>query len=1002
MFKFKEFELFNIQLDIWIDDEEYKKIYNCIDLKKECKSKTERFFKNISNEKERDKAFQKILSAESPIKSIEIIRNKKVEHLDFWEKLFWAKYLRVRIMENGSDDYMALLDDLVLYLQHNLPYIDSDIDRDKKYMELIQHIYLQELSACARPGLESLGFALQAENILKKINTNNHVENDIKLYELWAKYNKGIGYAHSKKMIEALNEYDEIIKMFPKIINKNNRKYINWQSLIYDQAVLFKAEALENLQFSYHTLTTLNSLKNRKKERRLIKEALAYRDMDRLEKAKDKMVKLWGDFKSVNGAFKRFESWSKEINKKNIVSQAFGLLIDYYLMQFEKDSVHESTFSNKQKKSFADDVNNFTNKLQTYVNDSPNYLNKKDKVSLYQQVARYLNWLAVDRSNNVYKELYSKYKSTFNNIDLKDFENYEYDRYTKSLERFYKKINDCNESKFEDKDAEIIYLKKANDFERSINQLFKFKKYERNLRLKKLKNGGRKSKENCSQCFQKAKDKEAFCGVLACAPKSSCKKIKDEMLSDFYDSGIRTMEDRDYEAIMDYENDQFLNHLKFKSKHPKLNNNSYHFVGLQRWNSQTPALALSKGGGYFLYRKDEEGKINLGIAIDPGFDFIDNLFHMGFTLNDIDFILISHAHLDHMRDFEPIISLLLDLKKRGQEKRKKKIHVMMSLGVYSRLEHIINNHTLREYLADTYIVDFDRDVKQKETIPFHFMKNPIMRNPHLDLNYISLMPKIKDREHDNNWEIEIRPTQAYHNDFSEISDSFGYIVNFREKGGKPLSVGYTGDTKWYQGIHEQYKDCDVLCIHLGALIRSEDREKFSEYNKTGNKCDELIERKGHPYLFGLLRFLKEIKKGREKKNYKIGIVLVSEFGEELKGAIRIDFIRRINKIFKYNNNDDGCICLPVDIGLNVMLAKIKNNNDKSEIDKVKDIWCSGCEDFVKAKDVNFRHFGYGRDEALFYFCNTCLKSKPENVIQEKMRSICEFGIPLQKAELSNS
>ena len=67
-------------------------------------------------------------------------------------------------MENGSDAYMELLDDLVVYLQRKLPYQYPDKNDEK----ILQHIYLQELSACAKPGRESLGFALQAENIIKE------------------------------------------------------------------------------------------------------------------------------------------------------------------------------------------------------------------------------------------------------------------------------------------------------------------------------------------------------------------------------------------------------------------------------------------------------------------------------------------------------------------------------------------------------------------------------------------------------------------------------------------------------------------------------------------------------------------------------------------------------------------------------------------------------------------------------------------------------------------
>ena len=70
---------------------------------------------------------------------------------------------------------------------------------------------------------------------------------------------------------------------------------------------------------------------------------------------------------------------------------------------------------------------------------------------------------------------------------------------------------------------------------------------------------------------------------------------------------------------------------------------------LRRWNSFTPALASSvnpsKGGGYFLYF--QKNNKSLGIVIDPGYDFLDNLFSQGYRIGDIDVIIVSHAHPDH-------------------------------------------------------------------------------------------------------------------------------------------------------------------------------------------------------------------------------------------------------------------------------------------------------------------------------------------------------------------
>ncbi len=87
---------------------------------------------------------------------------------------------------------------------------------------------------------------------------------------------------------------------------------------------------------------------------------------------------------------------------------------------------------------------------------------------------------------------------------------------------------------------------------------------------------------------------------------------------------------------------------------------------LRRWNSFTPALAdtlnPSKGGGYFLLFKKEEER--LGIVIDPGYDFLDNFFSQGFSITDIDTVVISHCHPDHTNDFPSLLSLFHERNKK--------------------------------------------------------------------------------------------------------------------------------------------------------------------------------------------------------------------------------------------------------------------------------------------------------------------------------------------------
>jgi hypothetical protein len=318
------------------------------------------------------------------------------------------------------------------------------------------------------------------------------------------------------------------------------------------------------------------------------------------------------------------------------------------------------------------------------------------------------------------------------------------------------------------------------------------------------------------------------------------------------------------------------------------------------------------------------------------------------------------------------------MKRHDKENRRRKIHAVISLGVYDRLKKVITDTTYREYLADTYIIDLNKEVDEK------IDKGDINALP--SFGFIPKSNKsagydwsaVKDPQ---NGEVIIKPTWAYHDDKTGISDSFGFVIQFKTRK-QAFQIGYTGDTKWVRGCFDQYKECDAVLVHLGSLIRAEKDKQFKDY-KTPKECRELIADVGHPYLFGLLHYmtqLAEVSKATAKRK----LVLLSEFGEELKGRIRIDLNQRLSELYRQD-----LIFLPVDVGLSVRL----------DTEGSFKTFCLGCKAYVEADRIRCQHFGHGHDEALFYFCDTCLKSKPGNVLHDSMHQVCEFGFALRKADV---
>ncbi len=93
------------------------------------------------------------------------------------------------------------------------------------------------------------------------------------------------------------------------------------------------------------------------------------------------------------------------------------------------------------------------------------------------------------------------------------------------------------------------------------------------------------------------------------------------------------------------------------------------FICMRRYSSAFPLLPRPStfralGGGYFVRlhgdkpKPDKPAPAPFGIVIDPGVDFIENLYRTGYSLSDIDMIIVTHDHVDHLGSLDPLLSLL--------------------------------------------------------------------------------------------------------------------------------------------------------------------------------------------------------------------------------------------------------------------------------------------------------------------------------------------------------
>lgn len=98
------------------------------------------------------------------------------------------------------------------------------------------------------------------------------------------------------------------------------------------------------------------------------------------------------------------------------------------------------------------------------------------------------------------------------------------------------------------------------------------------------------------------------------------------------------------------------------------------FVCLRRYSSFFPFLPRPRafraaGGGYFVQARNAgEKEEPFGIAIDPGPDFVENLYRCGYSLADLHMIVVTHDHADHIASLDALLALMWIRDNLGEKK----------------------------------------------------------------------------------------------------------------------------------------------------------------------------------------------------------------------------------------------------------------------------------------------------------------------------------------------
>jgi tetratricopeptide (TPR) repeat protein len=264
---------------------------------------------------------------------------------------------------------------------------------------------------------------------------------------------------------------------------------------------------------------------------------------------------------------------------------------------------------------------------------------------------------------------------------------------------------------------------------------------------------------------------------------------------------------------------------------------SLDFVCMRRYSSFFPFLPRpsafrAPGGGYFVRVREPKGD-PFGIAVDPGPDFIENLYRCGFALADIQMIVITHDHADHIASLDALLALMYNRGRlttdRFSRKKGRRLAIVGNESVCKRYDFF--NEEEYDFIEDdeekarkdaVRVISFE-DIHEITTV-----EDPVERMAAIEREEIVLDPKT----------LQIEPVKTWgHQDATGII-SQGFLLRIGPDSDRS-SILFTGDTgvppelplepdpererrrdldaKGEKGLREAVEEADVIVAHLSSV-----------------------------------------------------------------------------------------------------------------------------------------------------------------------------------------
>lgn len=350
-------------------------------------------------------------------------------------------------------------------------------------------------------------------------------------------------------------------------------------------------------------------------------------------------------------------------------------------------------------------------------------------------------------------------------------------------------------------------------------------------------------------------------------------------------------------------------------------------------SSSTPAVLNSAfntqsfhgGGIYFNWD-------GFGVAIDPGYHFVENMHRFGLSVLDLDAVVVTHEHIDHTNDIRILDDLSYSLsryRKRGDASHKVLWYLdQVTYGLVRSLQKEGSGfskkvNTIYKVLPEKHILIHEECCEEDSDMIRIVEEN---YNEEGIVIYCRAKGKIV---------LKTVPTLHERTEDGYLKHTFATVFEL-EKGEEKRKIFYSSDTKYQEYLGQAAIGSDVVIANISSVYED-------DLLRIKPKSTHL----GYMGCYNLLKSLEE---------YPPSYFLISEFWNA-KTDIRFDIARYLKDEISGNRRGklEETSIIPADLGTQIDLMQLS-------------VQCSVCKEYTK-DFVIIRP--QGEDDKIRCVCRQC-------------------------------